>query len=72
MSKATCGENMAKFEREKDERDWRDLVYRTIDKMDYDYLIELIYQGVDEDFSILDVSDPTAKSIIRKITMTCK
>ena len=63
----TCGEYMAKWEREKDERDWNDRVNRAIDRMDYDYLIELIYEGKDDGYSMPDVSDPIAESIIRKI-----
>ena len=63
----TCGEDMAKWEREKDERDWNDRVNRAIDRMDYNYLIELIYEGKDDGYSMPDVSDPIAESIIRKI-----
>lgn len=68
MALATCGENVAKWEREKDEHDWNDQVNRAIDRMDYDYLIELIHDGMDEGYSMPDVSDPVAESIIRKIT----
>ena len=68
MTSATCGQSMAKWEREKDERDWQDLVFRVIDRMDYDYLIELIYQGKEEGYSMPFVTDPAARAIIIEIT----
>ena len=60
----TCGEGYAEWERKKDFHDWRELVYLAIEKNDYEYLIELITDGLNEGYPIPDVSDPVAASII--------
>ena len=65
----TQGQNVADWERkkdEKDERDWQDLVEGAIEKKDYEYLIELIVDGRREGYEMPDVSDPIAISIIER------
>ena len=67
--RTTQGQNVAEWERkkdEKDERDWQDLVEGAIDKKDYEYLVELIIDGRREDYEMPDVSDPVAQSIIER------
>ncbi len=67
--RTTQGQNVAEWERkkdEKDERDWQNLVEGAIDREDYLWLEELIIDGLREGYEIPDVSDPVAQSIIER------
>lgn len=69
MRKRTQGQNLAEWERkkdEKDEKDWRFLIEGVIKQKDYEYLIELVLDGMREDYEMPETDDPIAQSIIER------
>lgn len=60
----TYGENMARWERENDERQWRYSLVNALHNRNFDYIKELVVEGINEDYDFPIIADPEVQAII--------
>lgn len=63
---STYGENMARWERDEDERYWKQSFQRAIDDHDFEQLEELIIEGLEDGYDFPYVCDSHVLALIRK------
>ena len=62
----TYGERMSDWERQQDERHWRNRLEKAISSKNYDEINELIQDGVYEGYDIPLIDDPKVVELLRK------
>lgn len=67
---STYGENMSRWENEKDERDWRNSLNRAIENENYALVTELIEEGQFYEYIFPTITDNKALEIMKKYNIS--